>query len=126
MGFNEFTYSIHSGALSKQTLRDEFKSAIRGEEGASFTYDEKVQAAKDFSEAGLAMNVNYGSFGFAYHTDKFGGIAFRINDNVSWYSKFNEDISEILFLGKTAPYFDSLMCLFQAGDTSMILNDTSM
>ena len=126
MGFNEFTYSIHSGALSKQTLRDEFKSAIRGEEGASFTYDEKVQAAKDFSEAGLAMNLNYGSFGFAYHTDKFGGIAFRINDNVSWYSKFNEDISEIFFLGKTAPYFDSLMMLLPSGDTSMILNDTSI
>jgi hypothetical protein len=126
MGFNEFTYSIHSGALSKQTLRDEFKSAIRGEEGASFTYDEKVQAAKDFSEAGLALNVNYGSFGFAYHTDKFGGIAFRINDNLSWYSKFNEDISEILFLGKTAPYFDSLMVLLPSGDTSMVLNDTSM
>ena len=42
MGFNELTYSIHSGALSKQTLRDEFKSAILGEEGASFSYDEKV------------------------------------------------------------------------------------
>jgi len=126
MGFNELTYSIHSGALSKQTLRDEFKSAIRREEGASFTYDEKVQAAKDFSEAGLALNFNYGSFGFAYNTDKFGGIAFRVNDNVSWYSKFNEDISEILFLGKTAPYFDSLMVLLPSGDTSMILNDTSM
>jgi len=126
MGFNEFTYSIHSGALSKQTLRDEFKSAIRREEGASFTYDEKVEAAKDFSEAGLALNVNYGSFGFAYHTDKFGGIAFRINDNLSWYSKFNKDISEILFLGKTAPYFDSLMVMLPNGDTSMVLNDTSM
>ena len=125
MGFNEFTYSIHSGALSKQTLRDEFKSAIRGEEGASFTYDEKVQAAKDFSEAGLAMNVNYGSFGFAYHTDKFGGIAFRINDNVSWYSKFNEDISEILFLGKTAPYFDQLI-VDSAGIADTIANNPNL
>ncbi len=50
------------------------------------------------------------------NTDKFGGIAFRVNDNVSWYSKFNEEISEILFLGKTAPYFDSTnWCYCQAG-----------
>ena len=125
LGFNEFTYSIHSGALSKQTLRDEFKAAYKGQTTETFTYEDKIQAAKDFAEGGLAMNVNYGSFGFAYHTDKFGGIAFRINDNVNWYSKFNNDISQILFLGKTASYFDSLAVLLPNGDTSMVANDTN-
>lgn len=126
MGFNEFTYSLHSGALSKQTLRDEFMSMVKREEGANFTYDEKVQAAKEFADAGLAFNLNYGSFGFAFSGEKFGGIAFRINDNINWYSKFNEEISEMVFLGKNASYFDQLIVLDSAGIADTIANSPNL
>ena len=122
LGLNELTYSIHSTALSKQTLRDEFTAAIKQTPGASFTYDEKIQAAKDFADAGLALNVNYGSFGFAFSGEKFGGIAFRINDNMSYYSKFNSEISEMLFLGKKAPYFDQLLIRDSTGAIDTVAN----
>ena len=88
MGYSEFAYSIHSAVLSRQDLRDEFMSMVKKEEGAAFTYDEKLQAARDFAGSGLAMNLDFGSLGMSFATDKFGGIAFRVNDNINWYSNF--------------------------------------
>ena len=108
MGLSEFSYSIHSEVLSKQELRDAFSSAITGDSMSNFTYDEKLNAAQEFANSGMALDFDLGSFGFAYNNEKFGGIAFRINDQINWYSKFNQTTSEILFLGKLAPYFDSL------------------
>jgi len=121
MGFSEFTYSIHSEALTKQELRDEFRNMIKGE-NETFTHAEKVQAAQDFTDAGVAFNVDAGSFGFSFASEKFGGIAFRINDRMQWYSKFGQKASELLFQGFTAPYFDSLML----ADSSVIANDPSL
>ncbi|HLP12055.1 MAG TPA: DUF5723 family protein [Flavobacteriales bacterium] len=121
LGFNEMTYSVFSEALSKTDLRNSIKELIKGN-GKDFTYDEKIAAAESFAKTGLALNVDYGSFGFGYGDDKFGGIAFRINDRFQWYSKFGDKASELLFLGKTASYFDSLHVLLANGDTATYAN----
>ena len=108
LGFNEMTYSIHSEALTKDELRDEIRSLIKRDSTNKFTYQEKVQAAQDFANSGLAFNVDYGSIGFSVMTEKLGGIGFRINDRFSFYSQLGETASEILFKGRTANYFDIL------------------
>ncbi|HYG49390.1 MAG TPA: hypothetical protein VD905_00730, partial [Flavobacteriales bacterium] len=97
LGFNEMTYSIFSEALTKTDLRNTIKGLIKGN-SADFTYEQKVQAAEDFAKTGFALNVDYGAFGFGYGDDKFGGVAFRVNDRFQWYSKFGDNASELLFL----------------------------
>lgn len=124
-GMNEFTFSIHSQALQKQELRDEFKSMWQNKSADSLTRDEKLQYAKDFTDLGFAINANATSIGAAFTTDKFGGIGFRINDNFHYYSILGPTASEILFLGKTASYFDSLSIVDYYGDTTEIANDPS-
>ena len=123
MGLGEFSYSVHSEVLTKQELRDAFSATISGDSLSAFTYDEKLKAAQEFANSGMALDMDLGSFGFAYNDEKFGGIAFRINDQFNWYSRFNETTSEILFLGKLAPYFDSLVYVDPTSlDTSQIAN----
>lgn len=124
LGLGEMAYSLHSEALSKQELRDEFNAAIKNKSLADFTREEKIQAGQDFANAGLALNADIGSFGFAFSTDKLGGIAFRINDHFQWYSKLGPTASDLLFLGKTASYFDSLT-IINGSDTNTIANDPS-
>ena len=127
MGLSEFSYSLHSQVLSKQELRDAFSSTIKRDTSNNFTYNQKIQAAQEFANTGMAVDLDFGTFGFAYNNDKFGGIAFRINDQINWYSKFNQTTSEILFLGKLAPYFDSLIYVDPTTlDTSQIQNYEGM
>lgn len=127
MGLGEFSYSIHSDVLSKQELRDAFSSTISGDSLSSFTYEEKLNAAQEFANSGMALDIDLGSFGLSYSNEKFGGIAFRINDQINWYSRFNETTSEILFLGKLAPYFDSLLYVDPTTlDTTQIENYQGM
>ena len=120
LGFSEFAFSVYSQALTKQELRDEFKALTKGEE-SSLTWEQKRQAAQDFANSGFAINADVGSFGFSFQTEKFGGIAFRINDRFQWYSRLGDQASELLFMGFSAPYFDSLT-IVNGSDTSIIAN----
>lgn len=123
MGLTELTFSLHSDALSKTELREEFSNMIKNKSTADWTIDEKKQAGHDFANSGLAMNLDFGSFGFAFNSEKFGGIAFRMNDNVNFYSKLNETVSDMLFLGKFSNYFDTLVYVNpNTGDTTNIEN----
>lgn len=126
LGMNEVTYSIHSSALEKTEVRESLKGIFRsmiGKESEPFTRDQKVDLAKDFAEDGFAFNVDYGAFGIAYSNEAFGGIAFGISDRFQWYSTFNPDIAELLFLGFEASYFDSLNVMGPMGDTLTVPND---
>lgn len=120
-GLSEMTYSLHSEALSKEDLRSSFKDVINGN-GDDFTYAEKVQAAQDFANTGLAFNADLGSFGIAFMSEKVGGIGFRINDKIQFYSMLGQDASDLFFKGRTSNYFDLLTYV----DTTGLVNDTSV
>src|SRR5690606_34288761 len=60
-GLNEMSYSIHSEALSKTEIRDEFRYAIKNGTLSEFTYEEKINAAQSFANSGLALNFDFGS-----------------------------------------------------------------
>lgn len=107
IGGPEFSFSLYSEALSKTDLRAQFKQAISGDY-ESLTYDQKLQAGKDFTKTGFALNGSMGSFGFAFMDKKAGGFAVRINDNIQWYSKLGDQAADLMFLGKTSSYFDFL------------------
>ena len=57
--------------------------------------------------------------------EKFGGIAFNVRESYQWYSKLNDDLTDILFKGKLSTYFDSLTVVFGA-DTSVIANNSNL
>ncbi len=103
-GLLEMTYSVRSEALNKDGVKSIYRSAM-GQE-PSFTQEQKIQAAKDFTGAGFAINMDFSTLGMAYHNEKVGGFAFRMNDRIHSYVKLGQTASEILFLGFTAPYFD--------------------
>lgn len=125
MGYAEMTYSIYSEALTRTDLRSTIGGMIKGDSAAKFTQQQKIDAAKDFTNSGFSINADLGSFGFAFQNEKVGGIAFRINDRFQWYSKLGQTASEILFLGFNAPYFDSLL-YFDGVDTVTIENYQNM
>lgn len=126
-GFTEFTFSLHSGALTKDELRSEIKNSIQGRTASNWTYQQKKDAAQSFANSGLGLNMDLGSFGFSFATEKFGGIAFRINDNMSFYSKLGDKASELLFLGRRASIFDSLIYVNPSTfDTTVIANNPNL
>lgn len=120
MGTSEFGLSIYSESLSKQDLRDNIGSAIRNKSLDDLTAEEKLAAAEGFA-SDFSFNYDYNAFGFSYQNPKFGGIAFSIRTRATWNSSFSDDFSDLLFRGKTASYFDSLLYV-DGVDTMTIAN----
>ncbi|MCB0395962.1 MAG: hypothetical protein KDD36_04885 [Flavobacteriales bacterium] len=112
-GFFEWAHSIHSEALTKPDLRN----SIRNIDSDEFTYQDQVDAARSFAQAGVSVNADLTLFGIGVNTKKIGGFAFGIKERIQWYSIFNETTSDILFLGYNAPYFD--WKVMTNGDTLM-------
>lgn len=110
LGFNEVTFSAKSDALSSKEIRQIFTGNV-----SDFTYAEKELAATEFSNSGMALNIDLGSLGFAMYNEKFGGLGFRMNDRIQTFIKLGPQTSDMLFLGKTSSYFDKLIT--NVGDT---------
>lgn len=127
-GSTEFGFSFYSDSLSSQKLRN-LVQAIRGQvkqDGSgSLNYQDQKEAAGIYAEAGIAMQINYNWGGFAFQSEKFGGIAFSVREDYRWYSRLNKQTADIIFRGKLSSYFDSLTIVV-AGDTSTIANSDQL
>lgn len=102
IGFLEISYSAFSEAITKPELRQ----SIMNFSGDEFSFEEKQFAASAFTDAPLAINVDVMLVGLAVQYEKVGGFAFSMKERFQWYSKFNGTVSEIMFLGYNADYFD--------------------
>ena len=116
----EGSASIFTNALTKKDL---LRSLV-GFGSETFTHQEKLQAAVDFTSSDFAFNVDMSLFALSVKTEKAGGFAFGVRDRMQWYSKFNKTASEIMFLGKSAPYFDSF--ILTNGDTLTDLSNINV
>jgi len=105
MGLFDLTLSIHSDALSKEDLR----SNVFGGELSNLSASQKREYALDFATGRNAVNSDMMTFGFSKSTKSMGTFAFSIRDRFSYYSKLGQTASDILWLGFSAPYFDSLV-----------------
>ncbi|MEN9442324.1 MAG: hypothetical protein RLZ33_2401 [Bacteroidota bacterium] len=128
MGMTEFGFGMYSDSLSSDKLK-KFYKAVKGQvfknSTDSLNWAQQQDAIADYAEAGISMFLNYNWFGFAYQGKKFGGIAFNIRENYQWYSKLNQQTTDIIFRGKFSNYFDSLTVVFGA-DTSVIANSPNL
>lgn len=123
-GTSEFGFGLYSDALNSQKLRNLSNTVgkqIFGKAGNQVDWEAQRKAAADYAQSGISIFADYSWFGFAFQGKKFGGIAFNIRENYQWYSKLNEQTSDLLFRGKVSNYFDSLTVVFN-GDTSRISN----
>jgi len=124
IGTTEFGMGIYSDSMNVDRLKKLYK-AIRtqatGGDGEPANWAEQQEYAADYLNKGVTMFADYNWGGFAFQHEKFGGIAVNIRENYQWYSRLNEDLTDILFKGKLANYFDSLTIVV-AGDTSVIEN----
>lgn len=129
IGATEFGFGIYSDSLNSDKLKNFYK-AVRQEITGDGTEDtlnwqEQQNAASDYARAGISMFIDYNWGGFAYQSEKFGGIAFNVRENYQWYSKLNDETTDIIFKGKLSSYFDSLTIVMN-GDTSVIANSSNL
>lgn len=128
VGATEFGFGIYSDSLTSDKLKKLYKavrSEISNNSSDTANWQEQQAAVADYSQAGISIFVNYNWGGFAYQTKKFGGFAFNISENYQWYSKLNQETTDIVFRGKLANYFDSLTIVV-SGDTSVIANSANL
>jgi len=124
-GMSEFNFGIYSDSLNVDKLRSLFKAVRqdfidKDQEGAD--WETQRQYAQEYLNSGVAIDFNYNWLGFSFQNEKFGGIAFNVRENYSWFSRFNENTTDLVFNGRYANYFDSLQVVI-GSDTSMIANN---
>lgn len=113
-GLLEGAYSIHTTGVSRKVLRrDMLRDFDR-----TFTGNEQAAAADNFGEADLALNADVRLLGFSFLNDDAGGFAISIGDRFQWDSYYNGTTSDLLFLGRRAPYFTHL----ELADGTVIAN----
>ncbi|HLP56335.1 MAG TPA: DUF5723 family protein [Fluviicola sp.] len=128
MGSSEFGFGIYSDSLTSDKLKNLTKllySQATNKEKEPIDYQKQLEAAGDYAQAGISIFLDFNWAGFSYQDEKFGGIAFNVRENYQWYSKLNEQTTDILFRGKLSSYFDSLTVVFGT-DTTTIANDPSL
>lgn len=127
-GMTEFNFGIYSDSLDATKLRRLYRTIyadVSGKETEPADWDQQRQYAQEYLESGVAIDANYNWFGFSFFDEKVGGIAFSINEQYNWYSRFNKETTDLVFGGKLANYFDSLMVVF-GSDTTMIANSATL
>jgi Family of unknown function (DUF5723) len=118
MGFSEVGFSLYSEVLSKPELRQNiFRQDIK-----DFTREEQIAFATEFANSDNTIDMKVTSFGMSMSTNRLGTFAFSIADKVNFYSSLNAQISDLMWLGSTASYFDSLVVALENGGFDTIPN----
>jgi Family of unknown function (DUF5723) len=118
LGFSEIGLSLYSEVLSKPELRQNiFRQDVQ-----EFSRDEQIAFAKEFANSDNTIDLKVTSLGFSMSTNKAGTFAFSIADKINFYSSFNAQIADIMWLGSTASYFDSLVVAIENGGYDTIPN----
>lgn len=128
LGASEFAFGISSPELDKYRLQN-FSNAlinrVRDRENTDFDFDSQLKAIEDYANAGIALSLDYNWLGASYYHDVLGGVAISIREHYNWYSKLNEQTTDLIFRGNLSSYFDSLVIAFN-GDTSIIANRSDL
>lgn len=125
LGGFEMNGGLYSDAFNSGKLKNFAKTIYtqikKDSTTKSIDWGAQKEAAAEYAETGLSIDGQYNYGGFAFQGKRFGGIAFNVTESYSWYSKLNSDLTDIIFRGKLASYFDSLTIVVD-GDTSKIEN----
>ncbi len=110
-GMAEGAASMYSGFLNKTEVRNSlFRRPFD-----QLSQSERAEYANQMTGETTEVNLNLISAGVAVNDDKIGGFAFSVRERITTTSRFGQMASELLFLGRTAPYFSELV--LANGDT---------
>lgn len=127
-GSTEFNLGFYSDSLNADKLKSLYKAVrqtITDKNVDPATLQQQRQYAIDYMNSGVAMDFNYNWIGFSFQSEKFGGVAFNVSEQYTWFSRLNERTTDLVFNGKLSNYFDSLTIVF-GSDTSRIENSTAL
>jgi len=111
LGFFQTGVSLYSEILTKTELRQNiFREDIK-----NFDRAQQLEYATAFAQSKNVIDVDLTSFGFSVQLPKAGSFGFSVNDRVNFYSSLGPQISELMWLGNTAAYFENL--ILANGDT---------
>lgn len=107
LGIFEPSVSFYSEFLNK----DEVNNLLRGNSEAFdvLTQQEKLELAADFASSEFDFDFDVMGASYAINTEKLGGFAFSVKQRFDANGQFGDKVSELLFLGARASYFDSLI-----------------
>jgi len=127
-GSSEFAFSFYSDSLTSDKLRGLYQSvrgALSKNNQQTIDFQKQKESVANYAQAGVMMQFNYNWGGFAIQGKRLGGFAFNVREEYRWYSKLNQQTTDILFRGKYASYFDSLKIVVGT-DTSIIANSATL
>jgi hypothetical protein len=104
-GFIETGVSLYSEVLSKTDIRKN----LYQEKMRDLTVNEKRQYALEFANSRNAIDLDVMTSGVSIQTNKLGSFAFSTRERIDYYSEFGPQIAELMWLGYSSDYFDSLV-----------------
>lgn len=104
--------SLHSDALDRAGLTDMLTQTSSG----TFDAKAKIQAAAKFANKGIRFSIDIITFGAAYQSDSWGGVALSMRERLSGTFRFNAASAQLAFQGRNFVYFDSTDVNYR-GDT---------
>jgi hypothetical protein len=122
IGLSEGALSIYSQLFTKPELRQN----IFSEDTKEFSQGQQRDLALEFAKGENAFDFDIMPFVISIHTEKAGTFAFSSRERVDFYAKMGPQISEILWLGCNASYFDSLVIGTGLNQYHTIPNDPSI
>ena len=100
-GLGEMAFSLHSGVLTKRELiQNVAQSGFQ-----TITRDQQLIYAEQFSRQVNAFDFDATTIGLSLNVGKIGSFAFSSRERVDMYSKLGSQISDLIWLGRTASYF---------------------
>ncbi|MEY3398814.1 MAG: hypothetical protein RL220_1408 [Bacteroidota bacterium] len=118
-GVFELGASFYSEAFSKLEVRQN----MFGEKIGKLSFQDQKDLAAEFANSVNSGDIDIMTFGMAAQTGTFGSFGFSVRERIDFYSKIGDQLSEIIWLGYAAPYFENLV-LF-GGDTIPNTGDLS-
>ncbi len=117
-GLLEGGVSLFSEVLTKTELRQNiFRENIK-----DFSQDEKREYALAFANSKNALDVDLTTMGLSVQTARAGTFAINTRERVDYFSKLGNKVSDLMWLGYNASYFDSLIVANTNGTYDTIPN----
>lgn len=121
-GFMEGGVSFFSEALTKTEIRQNiFREKIK-----DFSREQKREYALAFANSKNAVDVDMTTLGFSLQTQRAGTFAFNTRERIDYFSKLGNQVSDLMWLGYNADYFDSLVVANANGTYDTIPNSNNI
>lgn len=116
LGFFELTSSVYTELVSKQDMLNN----LMGNKAPALTYEEQLAKVDELTMKKSSVDLDFLSIGTSTRTKTAGTFAFSIRDRIDYFTQLDRELTELLWLGNSSSYFDSLRVMLPGGQDSVI------